>query len=388
MCKVCTEAVHCVALWTRLIFLYICVVLIQRCKNSVWGWPSPIGALLLPCEGLHGGGFDARERRHSKGARIGDVGVILALDLTHTGRRFTFRAPASPTFRTLRKLWTRCGKIQTVWFCCQELLAALRHAVHWVKTASPEQARSWAVGGTLHGLPGQRVQVDQLCLDACKAMEVIVWRSPKEKKNRVVPVPRRAGRYREASVVDLPPCRTKRYDVLVGLPLGAWALYFPLYFPHGSLGSNLRVDLCVDGMTSNKEAMVAETLDKVWDMLLLKFPDKTFLPGYTTKARRYALEITYCPLPFGFPHGMLAMSKHRKLLGTTGEAHSRRHSRAFQHVIIRSEHIQTYECSDGLGGREIIIPFQVLLVEPWLPSCEMHRRMHILKSTLCVNASS
>ena len=54
-------------------------------------------------------------------------------------------------------------------------------------------------------------------------------------------------------------------------------------------------------MTSNKEAMVAETLDKVWDMLLLKFPDKTFLPGYTTKAGRHALEITYCPLPFGFP---------------------------------------------------------------------------------------
>ena len=38
---------------------------------------------------------------------------------------------------------------------------------------------------------------------------------PQEKKNRVVPVPRRASRYREASVVDLPPCRTKGYDVLV-----------------------------------------------------------------------------------------------------------------------------------------------------------------------------
>ena len=98
---------------------------------------------------------------------------------------------------------------------------------------------------------------------------------------------------------------TERNRNLLGLPLGAWALYFPLYFPHGSLGSNLRVDLCVDGMTSNQEAMVAETLDKVWDMLLLKFPDRTEshgshpqlpklqLPGYTTKAGRHALEITY-----------------------------------------------------------------------------------------------
>ena len=41
-------------------------------------------------------------------------------------------------------------------------------AVHWVKTASPQQARGWAVGGTLHGLPGQRAQVDQLRLDAAK----------------------------------------------------------------------------------------------------------------------------------------------------------------------------------------------------------------------------
>ena len=48
--------------------------------------------------------------------------------------------------------------------------------------------------------------------------------------------------------------------------------------PHGSLGSNLLVDLCVDGMTSNKEAMVAETLDKVWDMLLLKFPKHMSAP--------------------------------------------------------------------------------------------------------------
>ena len=82
-------------------------------------------------------------------------------------------------------------------------------AVHWVKTASPERARGWAVCGTLHGLLVQRAQVNQLRLDACKAREVIVWRSPQEKKNRVVRVPRRASRYREASVVDLPPCRTK-----------------------------------------------------------------------------------------------------------------------------------------------------------------------------------
>ena len=31
---------------------------------------------------------------------------------------------------------------------------------------------------------------------------------------------------------------TERNRNLLGLPLGAWALYFSLYFPHGSLGSN------------------------------------------------------------------------------------------------------------------------------------------------------
>ena len=41
-------------------------------------------------------------------------------------------------------------------------------------------------------------------------LEAILGR--RRKKNRVV---RRASRYREASVVDLPPCRTKGYDVLV-----------------------------------------------------------------------------------------------------------------------------------------------------------------------------
>jgi len=118
-------------------------------------------------------------------------------------------------------------------------------------------------------------------------------------------------------------------------------------------------------MTSNKEPMVAETLDKVWDMLLLKFPDKTFLAGYTTKAGRDALEITYCPLPFGFPHGMLAMSK-KSIESCLEQLVKCIHEDIHEpfSMIIRSEHIQAYECSDGLGGREIIIPFQVLLVEP------------------------
>ena len=125
-------------------------------------------------------------------------------------------------------------------------------------------------------------------------------------------------------------------------------------------------------MAINKDEVVSELLQKVWGILIAKFPDKTFLPGYTAKGGGYHLEITYWPLllpvatfeeNLGAPMLMLSMAKNSiescigMMVASICEDVG---GRPFT-IDVSTKDVEAYECADGLGRGDVVIPVRVLL---------------------------
>ena len=123
-------------------------------------------------------------------------------------------------------------------------------------------------------------------------------------------------------------------------------------------------------MAVNKDEVVSELLQKVWGILTAKFPDMTFVPGCTAKGGGYHLEIAYWPLPrpeekLGAPTLMLSMAKNstESCIGMmVASIRENADGRPFT-VDVSTKDVEAYECADGLGGGEVVIPVRVLLEE-------------------------
>lgn len=127
-------------------------------------------------------------------------------------------------------------------------------------------------------------------------------------------------------------------------------------------------------MAISKEQVASELLQTVWGILTAKYPDKSFLPGYVAKGAGYHFEITYYPLPLpvatfeenlGAPPLMLSMAKNsiesciRMMVASICEDAG---GRPFT-IDVSTKDVEAYECADGLGGGDVVIPVRVLLEE-------------------------